>query len=114
MNRSVALLGAAVLILGGLFGIGTPLAAQEIGATVEMRDFAFTPRDVTISPGTAVRWINLDDSPHSVAMESGKPGSSQVIEQSQSYSFVFREPGTFTYRCGIHPTMLGEITVQGS
>lgn len=112
--RTGILLGLTVLILSNFLSAAPRIAGQETGPTVEMRDFAFTPRDVTVTAGTTVRWVNVDDSPHAVAMEGGKPGSSQVIQPGQSHSFVFREPGTYTYRCGIHPTMLGEITVQGS
>ncbi|MGH2376426.1 MAG: plastocyanin/azurin family copper-binding protein [bacterium] len=90
------------------------VGAQQPPVTVDMREFAFEPRDVLVTPGTAVRWVNRDDFPHSVVMEGGRPGSSRgTIPPGGEHTFVFRDPGRFVYRCSVHPTMLGEITVGG-
>lgn len=89
-------------------------AAQQPPVTVDMREFAFEPRDVLVVSGSAVRWVNRDDFPHSVVMEGGRPGSSQgTIRPGGEHTFVFRDAGRFVYRCSVHPTMLGEITVAG-
>lgn len=89
------------------------LAAQQPAITVDMRNFAFEPRDVGVMAGAAVRWVNRDDTPHSVVMEGGRPGSSRgTIPPGAEHIFVFRESGRYVYRCGVHPTMLGELTVS--
>ena len=46
------------------------------------------------------------------AMTGSRPGSSGLIEPGKDYTFTFNEPGQFTYRCGVHPTMLGVIVVR--
>ncbi|MGH2349137.1 MAG: cupredoxin domain-containing protein [bacterium] len=84
---------------------------QVTTATVAMRDFSFEPHEVSIAAGTAVRWVNEDQAPHQIAMEGGRPGSSREIAPGQSHTFTFQQPGTYTYRCGIHPTMLGVVIV---
>jgi len=81
---------------------------------VEIREFAFWPRDTVITAGTPVQWMNFDDAPHQIVLTGGRPGSSSPIEPGNEYAFTFNEPGQFTYRCGVHPSMLGVIVVQGS
>jgi plastocyanin len=110
MRLTLVLALAVGLVMGAL---SLRLAAQE-PITVEMRDFSFWPRDTRVLAGTPVRWINLDDAPHAIAMQGGKPGSSPgLIDPGKSHTFAFREAGRFVYRCGVHPTMLGEIIVEG-
>ncbi len=92
---------------------GVAVTPAQQPATVEMRDFSFSPRDMIVTAGSAVRWINLDEAPHQIAMAGGQPGSSGLIDPGKEYAFTFRETGQFTYRCAVHPTMLGVIVVQG-
>lgn len=94
-----------------LLGTGAAVVAQQ-PITVDIREFAFWPRDTVVSAGTPVRWINFDDTPHQIAMTGGRPGSSSLIEPGKDYTFAFQEPGQLTYRCGVHPTMLGVIVVR--
>jgi len=107
----------AVLVFLVLLILAVALAfveAQQPPVTVDMRDFAFEPRDVLVASGTSVRWVNRDDFPHSVVMEGGRPGGSRgTIPPGGEHTFVFMDAGRSVYRCGVHPTMLGEITVAG-
>ena len=85
--------------------------AQEVAA-VEIRDFAFGPAVVMVAVGGTVRWTNHDDFPHSVATEGSQLIASPFIAPGQQFSFTFRQAGSFSYRCGVHPTMLGQVIVQ--
>src|SRR6476620_5286538 len=46
-----------------------PATAPTDGKTVEVAisNFTFTPKDLTIAPGTTVKWVNRDEIPHLVA-----------------------------------------------
>ena len=46
-----------------------PAAAPTDGKTVEVAisNFTFTPNELTIAPGTTVKWVNRDEIPHLVA-----------------------------------------------
>lgn len=106
---SLALMACVGFALAMLFSV--PLFAQQ-QVVVDIREFAFEPRDTRITAGMSVRWINHDDVPHQVGMEGGRPGSSGLIAPGTSYTFTFGEAGRFTYRCGVHPTMLGLLIVD--
>ncbi len=106
---------AFILAAAGLalFMIGPARIAAQEAVGVDIRDFSFEPHTAAVSAGTAIRWVNRDDIPHQILMEGGRPGSSGTLAPGASHTFVFQEAGRFTYRCGIHPTMLGEIVVTG-
>jgi plastocyanin len=38
--------------------------------------------------------------------------NSGILSAGQSFPFRFTTTGTFTYKCTLHPNMVGTITVQ--
>ncbi|MGH6953392.1 MAG: cupredoxin domain-containing protein [Alphaproteobacteria bacterium] len=118
MNRGGRLArGVTVIVAVTAVVLGLPGArpeAQQLSVIVDARDFSFEPRDVMIPAGATVRWVNRDAFPHSVSIAGNPPASSRgTIAPGGEHTFVFRQAGRFTYRCGVHPTMLGEILVTG-
>jgi plastocyanin len=90
-----------------------PATAPTDGKTVEVAisNFTFTPKDLTIAPGTTVKWVNRDDIPHLVA-EKALAFKSQALDTNDSFSFTFTKPGDVEYFCVLHPHMTGKITVK--
>jgi plastocyanin len=90
-----------------------PAAAATDGKTIEVAisNFTFTPKDLTIAPGTTVKWVNHDDIPHLVA-EKALAFKSQALDTNDSFSFTFTKPGDVEYFCVLHPHMIGKITVK--
>jgi len=87
-------------------------AAQQI----IMKNLKFAPAQVTIKAGTTVTWVNQDGFAHTVtAGARGNPTGlfdSGNVDGGKSFSFTFKDPGTYPYNCAIHPGMDGVITVQ--
>ena len=79
-------------------------------AKVEIEDFAYDPDPVTIEEGGKVIWINRDSAPHTATAEDGSFDTG-VLEEGKLKSETFKEPGTYTYVCSIHPQMHGTIEV---
>src|SRR5262245_4418480 len=90
-----------------------PVAAPTDGKTVEIAisNFTFTPNELTIAPGTTVKWVNHDDIPHLVA-EKALAFKSQALDTNDSFSFTFTKPGDVEYFCVLHPHMTGKISVK--
>jgi len=90
-----------------------PTTAPTDGKTVEVAisNFTFTPNELTIAPGTTVKWVNHDDIPHLVA-EKALAFKSQALDTNDSFSFTFTKPGDVEYFCVLHPHMTGKITVK--
>src|SRR5437870_590126 len=95
--------GAAAAGLGFVIGSAIVVAAPHAAAIVDVqiKNFVYTPRIVTIDPGDSVRWTNFDTASH--GQVSVEPGfATTVIGQDQSTVMTFNVPGTFAYVCSIH------------
>ena len=78
-----------------------------------------TSPNIIIKAGTTITWINNTAGiPHNVVSGSGGtpnnkfPDSQSILATGESYSYTFTTPGEYPYYCGIHPAMIGWITVQ--
>ncbi len=88
-------------------------ATRAGGGQVTIDNFAFTPAEITVSPGTTVTWLNRDDIPHTVT-DAAEPKAfkSPPLDTGDSFSHVFTEPGTYRYFCSLHAHMQGSIVVR--
>lgn len=92
---------------------GPTVPTSPIETRVVIDNFAFTPRDLVVQPGTTVEWQNrAEGTSHTSTAVDGMWDSGNV-SAGGSFSFTFTEPGTFDYVCAIHPSMEGTITVEG-
>ncbi len=80
---------------------------------VKIDNFAFTPKSLTVKVGAAVTWTNRDDIPHNV-VSTEKKFASSVLDTDQTFTHLFRDPGSYPYFCKIHPMMTGTIIVEGN
>ena len=81
------------------------------GNQVAIKGFAYSPVDLTVSQGTAVRFTNEDSAEHTATAE-GSGFDTGTIERGQTKTVKLERPGTFTYVCSFHPFMHGSITVK--
>jgi plastocyanin len=103
---------AVVTTTTAAFFIATAARAEEV--TVKIDNFTFTPDKLTVKAGTTVKWTNVDDIPHTVASSTRGQFKSKALDTDDSFSFTFREPGTFDYFCSLHPHMTATIKVEGT
>lgn len=89
------------------------VAAAQTATAIRIVDFGFDPQTVTIAAGTTVTWTNTGNATHTATSTSGNVFDSKTLRNGQTFSFKFDQAGTFAYRCEIHPSMTGTITVQG-
>ena len=89
----------------------SPRPAWAADATIVMKNFDFTPMDVTITAGSTVTWKNMDGEPHTVASVDGT-FHSPALDENDTYQFKFDKPGVYKYICSIHPKMRATITVR--
>jgi plastocyanin len=86
---------------------------REALGSVSIESFAFQPARVEVPVGTGVTWTNEDPTEHTVTAADGAFGSDPLSPQAR-FAFTFDQPGTFPYRCAIHPAMTGTVTVRTS
>jgi plastocyanin len=89
------------------------LHAPEETLTVEILDtWTFQPYSLEVPPGAMVTWVNNSDVAHTVTGDDLAFDDSGVIDPGDSFSQTFDEPGTYRYKCGPHPGMMGVIVVS--
>lgn len=77
---------------------------------VQIVEFTYEPDPVVVQAGGKVTWQNEDTAPHTATADDGSFDTG-TIEQGKTGSATFKQPGTFTYICEIHPTMQGTVEV---
>lgn len=91
-----------------------PVTTTADDGVTEVRivDFAFDAPTVEVAVGTTVRWTNDDTFAHSVVADD-ESFRSDTMDTGDVFEFTFETAGEFPYICGIHPSMVGTITVTG-
>jgi LPXTG-motif cell wall-anchored protein len=89
------------------------VATAAASTSVTIRDFAFSPKSITIDVGDTVTWTNQDDVEHSATAEDGSFDTG-TFGNGQSRSHTFDAAGTFQYICTPHPFMKGTINVNAA
>ncbi len=123
------------LVVGALVMIGGGLVAAKAGQrkveehggheqAVELiaKAVAFNQKEITLHAGgdADIRFDNADTVPHNIAIYADAAYSGPALfqgavvigGQSMTYKFPAPPPGTYYFRCDIHPTvMTGKVTV---
>ena len=101
---------AAGLFLAAAAAPASRAVAGE-AALVSMQIARFEPRVLTVKVGDRITWVNKDLFPHT-ATAAKKAFDSGSVAPSDTWSFVAKQAGTYTYTCTFHPNMTGTIKVQ--
>lgn len=89
-----------------------PVAARsDVSAQLTIDNFKFGPDKLVIAKGTGVTWTNQDDIPHSIVL-AVLGVRSKVLDTDKAFTYEFDKAGTFSYICGLHPFMHGEVVVR--
>ena len=80
-----------------------PDAKDDSSVVVKLYKYNFCPANVTVKPGTKVRWVNIDRrTSHSVWLKEAKMAESERFFPEETWEFTFVTPGTYPYLCGPH------------
>ena len=82
----------------------------DVGAV----DFGFEPKDASVAAGGTVRVTNKGQAPHTFTLDDVALDSGTIDPGSSSDLTVPDAPGSYSYRCTIHPArMRGVLVVLG-
>ena len=82
-----------------------PVAAASAAVSVSIVDYEYVPKTVTVAAGGAVTWTNNDRVTHTVTFD----GEDIKIKAGETFTKTYAAPGSYEYKCGIHPTMFGTV-----
>ena len=120
MRIRLLLLSLAAAIVGcggGGGGGGTPITpvtpTPPVATTsVTMKNTAFTPPDIVVSPGATVTWTNDDGTAHNATFSNAAITSTESFATGSRTVVMPATPGTYSYTCTIHGGMNGTVKVQ--
>ena len=115
-SQNLTRLGAAI-IFGGIvmftfiFLAGEPEATASTAKThvVVIRNSQFSPANLAVASGDTVIFRNDDIVPHTA---TGRGFDSGNLDRGQSWRYVARAKGAFSYICTYHPSMKGKVIVR--
>lgn len=88
---------------------------EEKTAKVDMQDSKFSPGVIEVTSGTEVIWTNSDSYSHTVTSGTRDEPTgifdSGTISGGDTYSYTFKETGTYEYFCEFHEGMRGSVIV---
>jgi plastocyanin len=95
---------------------GEAPSGQTVGPApvkVSIVDFVFEPKELVVTSGTTVIWVNADDVPHTVTSTAAPPLlNSKTLHAGDTFSYKFESTGTYDYFCKVHPEMTGKVVVK--
>jgi plastocyanin len=116
MSRRLAL--AATLVLAAIAVPAVPASAgggchagitHGTGTTVFLAEACPTPTILQVDPGATVTFTNKDPFAHNII--GNLWGHYDDLNQGDSFSATFDDPGVYPYACWYHPGMTGAIVV---
>ncbi|HZW55738.1 MAG TPA: cupredoxin domain-containing protein [Nitrososphaerales archaeon] len=89
-----------------------PKVSIVAGSAVNTTSTYYSPSTITVVIGVnnTVTWVNDDQAPHTVT-DTGVFDSG-IVAAGGSWTHTFTTPGTYQYKCTIHPWMTGTIIVK--
>ena len=99
--------------LGVLAGV-TLLAGQApaaSGVAVGIKNFMYLPTTLSVPVGTTVTWTNHDEETHTVTSATSA-FTSAGLGHDEAFAQTFKQAGTYTYFCALHPHMRATVLVK--
>ncbi len=102
----------------GSFSVTSSFTVQVVKYLIIARYYTFEPRDLNVTVGSTVYWINLSDDknqPYDVIFTTINVHSPTLNPNPafDSFSYTFNAPGVYPYYCAYLAAMKGNVTVTG-
>src|SRR5688500_14441603 len=106
-SRKFWLLGGAFVLLLVIATVVYTLTLDSLTtdeqthtATVNITSEGFEPATIKIKKGQSITWVKQDGDAHELGADEPNPtalNSEELLEQNDTYTVTFEEPGTFHY-----------------
>jgi plastocyanin len=96
----------------------SPRAPLPKEVTVTLDKNGFSPKEVTIKVGSAVRWKNVSGAKQTVNSDNyptnqlHKELNFGLFNNNATVVYIFKKPGTYGYHNQLHPEQKGKIVVE--
>lgn len=88
-------------------------ATKAPARAIAVMDNLFSPNQTIVAVGEEVNWDWEGTNPHHVVGTlDGKEFDSGEKTGKNRFTLKFDSPGTFEYRCTVHASMIGKVTIR--
>jgi quinohemoprotein ethanol dehydrogenase len=91
-------------------GFSGPVARTS---EIKIDDYTYAPLRITVTAGTTVKFTNNGAQPHNATSSDGGGFDTGLLAKGETATVTFNRPGSYTYICTPHPSMIGQIIVTG-
>lgn len=92
-----------------------PVAMVHNATCRTLSGYCFSPASINVTTGSTATWTNTTTVTHTATSDTtGSWNTGNVSPGQSSMPIPFSTPGTFNYRCQIHPDMVGTVVVTGT
>jgi plastocyanin len=117
MRWLLAMMTLAILAAAGCGGDDSDPGPQVPAADVTIEIVAnngsssYAPSPTTVLIGKTVAWHNAHSMTHTATADGGAFNTGNLAPGATSQPFTVTTAGSFPYHCGLHPSMVGTLTV---
>ncbi len=113
LTKRFGLFGIVVFVLGSCAAANPPAQAQ-LGGTkpvnVELKQLKFSPKALRVAPNSKINFVWKENVAHNIVFSTG--GFKSKTQNKGTYTVELKKPGTYKYKCTLHPGMEGSIVVK--
>ncbi len=111
LTAALALIGCGGASYNGV--TNPPVTTPPVVTTsVALRDIAFSPRAIQVTPGATVDFTNNDGIAHNITFSSAGITGATDFSTGTRCVVMPATPGTYAYHCTIRSGMTGSVLVQ--
>jgi plastocyanin len=92
-------------------GAGSSAAATAPN-TIMIKDFMYSPAEITVAPGAKITVTNADKAAHTVTAGDKAFDTGNIAPGQTGQLTAPTKPGSYPYICTIHPYMTGMLIVK--
>jgi plastocyanin len=83
-------------------------------AAVGIADFEFSEKQISVAPGAEVIFTNNGNAPHNATLDDVAESKTEDLESGAQGTLIApAAPGSYSYKCTIHPKMTATLVVLG-
>lgn len=79
--------------------------------TVSIEDNSYSPSELELDAGRAVRFVNNGSNKHTASADDGSWGTG-TLNAGETFTRYFDEEGDYDFHCAYHDSMTGTLMVE--